>query len=756
MSLRQPSAIPLPAEAGSAARRCPLCEANCGLDVTIADGEIQSITPRRTAVLSNGFACKKGLSLAEHNADPDRLRRPLIRRDGILVEVGWREAYAEVERLLARVIERHGRTSVAIYRGNPNSSSLDRSTGSNQFARVLGTPQMYSAASVDANSAALAADWVFGVPWAVPVPDVERTSYLIVVGANPVDSNGSLLTAPNMSRRLKAIQQRGGKVVVLDPRRTRTADLADEHYFVTPGTDAVALLAMIHVIVAEDLVDLGAWATRVDGLDEMARAAAQYPPQRASSICGVPEHVLERLAREFASAPSASVYGRTGTCLQAFATLANVCINGLNVITGNVDRPGGAMFPLPAAGGPTVSAPAAGSRGRWATRVRGVSEFAGELPLGCLAEEMDTAGPDRVRALICMAGNPVLSAPNGARLKKAVGDLDCLISIDVYLSETARLADVVLPSPRWGTAGHYPSFATQMACRNYAVYSPPVLPLLPDERSDEETMLRLTLVARGQSIHGDVEPLKNEIVEAMAARASRTLASQGFELSTTDVVDRLAGGSMAAKLLDISLRLGPYGDRFDAASGGLSLQTLVDSPDGIDLGPLEPRLADFIGTPNGHIQLAPALLAGQVAELDSYVAQVPTLRLFGRRGRKSLNSWLHNLPSMGTDRCTAQLHPEEARRWAVEDGQDIVLTGPAGQVRLTAEFTTDVMPGTVCVPHGFGHSEVAGGPRRAAAQDGPSINDITDDRALDISGNAGFNGTPVSIAPARLSPYPPL
>jgi len=731
-------------------RRCHLCEAACGLDIEFDGDRPVGARGRRTAVLSAGYVCAKGSALLDIDADPDRLRRPLVRRDGELVEVSWEEAFAEAAARLRPVIEEHGRHTVAVYSGNPGGSTELFFKAA--LIHALSTPHIYSAASVDASSKAFASGLLFGVPWSTAVPDLDNTDHLLIVGANPVDSNGSLLTAPNMAARLRAIRASGGKVVVLDPRRTRTAEQADEHHFIRPGTDALALFAMVHTLFEEGLVDLRHLDGRVEGVAELGALASPFTPEAVADRCGIPAPTLRRLARDLAAAPSAAVYGRVGTSTQAFGMLASFLIDALNVLTGNLDRRGGAMFPLPAQGSPTTHGkpgPGRGMRwGRWQSRVRGLKEFAGELPVAALAEEIDTPGDDRVRAAIFIAGNPVLSTPNGGRLDAALPMLDCQISIDIYLNETSRHAHVVFPSPRLLTRGHAQGFATWNACQNFYDYSPPLLAREPGELGDGEILMRLTAIVEGRD--PNAEDVDDRMAAFVAQRAAA--AAQQFGITADDVLASLDAGEPAEQLVELNIRSGPYGDRFGQWPEGLTFRQLREAPDGVDLGPLQPRVDEILRTASGKIELAPEPVAIDSTRLAAALAEpVPGLLLFGRRDRRSMNSWLHNVGRLTTesDRCTVQLHPLDAAEAGVVSGQAVVVTSRVGSVTAPVEVTDAVMPGSVCVPHGFGHGKAADSLRVAALTPGASANDLTDDGVVEPwSSVAVFSGVPVQVAPA--------
>ncbi|TML82824.1 MAG: molybdopterin oxidoreductase family protein, partial [Actinobacteria bacterium] len=557
---------------------CPLCEATCGLEFEIGEGErVLRIRGDADDALSHGFVCPKGASLKPLHEDPDRLRTPLIRRNGRLEEATWDEAFAEVERRLPPLLEEHGRDAVAVYIGNPAAHNLATLLYGRVLIKALGTKNIYSASTVDQMPKQISAGLMFGTILSVPVPDVDRTDHLMILGANPLQSNGSLLTAPDMRGRIRRIRERGGKVVVIDPRRTRTAEHADEHHFVRPGTDALLLFGLVHTIFDERLDDPGPVGDHVDGLDVVRELARDFAPERVADACGIEAPEIRRMARELAAAPSAGVYGRIGTCTQEFGTLASWLVDVLNVVTGNLDRPGGAMFPRAAAGQPnSLGAPRRGrgvKLGRWTSRVRGLPEAYGELPVVCLAEEIDTPGEGQVRALVTVAGNPTVSTPNAARLTRAIEGLDFMLSVDVYVNETTRHADVVLPGPSPLQRPHYDLALYQLAVRNVANYSPPVIEPDPDIPPEWRTLLRLAGIAAGQGAEADVDAL-DDLVAAEAVRRGVGRPGPLEGRDPGEVLAELDGRGGPERLLDVALRAGPY---------DLTLADLEAAPHGIDL-----------------------------------------------------------------------------------------------------------------------------------------------------------------------------
>ncbi|MEA2351763.1 MAG: hypothetical protein QOJ14_177 [Thermoleophilaceae bacterium] len=729
---------------------CPLCEATCGLELTLANGDgVVGIRGDAEDVFSHGFICPKGASLKALHEDPDRLKTPLVRRHGELVEATWDEAFEEIERRLPPLLEQHGRDAAAVYLGNPGAHNLASLLYGRVFVKALGTRNIYSASTVDQMPKQVSAGLMFGTILSVPVPDVDRTDHLIILGANPLHSNGSLLTAPDMRGRLRGIRKRGGKIVVIDPRRTRTAEEADEHHFIRPGTDALLLFGLVHVILDEGLDAPGALAEHVNGMDAVRRLAPAFEPERVAPACGIPPDDIRRMARELATARSAAVYGRIGTCTQEFGTLASWLVDVLNVITGNLDRPGGAMFPKAAAGQPNSQGAGGSGRGvtigRWHSRVRGLAEAYGELPVACLAEEIDTPGEGQVRALVTVAGNPAVSTPNSGRLTAALEGLDFMLSLDVYVNETTRHADVILPGPSPLQRPHYDLALYQLAVRNVANYTPPVIEPDLDMPQEWETLLRLTGVVAGQGADADIEALDDlvagELARRETARAGGSLEGQDPAELLAAVADRRG----PERLLDLSLRAGPY---------DLTLADLEAAPHGVDLGALEPRVPEVLRTRSGRIELAPEEI---VADVDRLRAALDRHRnggmvLVGRRHLRSNNSWMHNLEPLvrGKERCTAHVHPDDAERLGLVDGEPALVSSRAGAVEVPVEVTDAVMPGVVSIPHGWGHDVDGIRLEVASAHAGANSNILADETLVDpLSGNAVLNGIPVELAPVR-------
>jgi len=723
---------------------CPLCEATCGIVVETEGRTIRSVRGDPDDPFSRGYICPKAWGNKALADDPDRLRAPQVRQGGELREASWDQAQAAAIDQLTAVRAAHGPDAIAIYIGNPAAHSLDLMLYGPVLIRALGTKQRYSASSADQLPKMVGAALMFGGGLTVPVPDLDRTDRLLILGGNPRASNGSLMTAPDVPGRLDAILARGGKVVVVDPRRSETAAEASEHVFIRPGTDALLLLAMVHVLFAEDRVRLGAADGHVRGLDEVRAIAARFAPERVAAACGVDAATIRRLARDHADAPTAACYGRIGTTCQEFGTLASWAVDLVNALTGNLDRPGGAMFTNPAALPGRFRGRAAARFGRFASRVRGLPEMFGELPIATLADEIEAGG---VRALVTVAGNPLLSAPGAGRLAAAIASLDVRVAIDPYVNETTRLADVILPPPGPLERDAYDLALYQLAVRNVAKFAP-ALPRADGTPAEWELVLGLAKGMMGMA----AAPLAaaDDVVARELVR--RELDGAGLDLTVDDALAALGDRRGPARLVDFLVRVGPYGDRFGAAPGGLTLDGLLAAPHGVDLGPLAPRLPDVLRTADGLIDLAPAAIVADLDRLEASLDAAPApLVLVGRRHLRSNNSWMHNLPALikGPPRCTLLVHPDDAARLGLADGAPARITSRVGEVVAPVAISEEVMPGVVSLPHGFGHDLAGARTAVATGHAGVNVNLLSDDARLDVpSGNAAFNGVPVTVAPA--------
>jgi len=731
-------------------RTCPLCEATCGLEISHRNGQIVRIRGDREDVFSNGFICPKGSTLGKLDEDPDRLRTPLIKRDGRHVAATWDEAFELIDERLGPIIAAHGADAVAVYLGNPNVHSMSGALYTRGLLKVLRTRSVFSAATVDQMPKHVTSGHMFGHPDLIPVPDLDRTDYLLMLGANPLESNGSLATAPDWPGRMKAISSRGGKVVVVDPVSTKTAKAADEHLAIRPGTDALFLFALAHVLFEEDLVSLGRLDGHVAGLDDVAGAVLDFDPPSVADACGIPADTTVRIARELAASPSAAVYGRIGTHTTRFGTMASWMVDVLNVLTGNLDRPGGAMFPLAAHERPRSRRQF--TTGRWVSRVSGLPEVRGELPVAALAEEIMEPGDGRIRALVTIAGNPILSTPDSDRLDEALAGLDFMVSLDVYLNETTRRADVVLPGTTPLRRSHYDFAFYQLAVRNVANYSPPLYDLPEGTLSEWEALLRLGGIVTGMGPHADTKTLDDMMFATMVGSAVADPASPVHGREPEEIMEGSRPEGGPERVLDFMLRLGPYGDAYGAMADGMSLATLETSPHGVDLGPLQSRFPSDLCTPSGSVELAPPALLDDVPRLrEAMTGPIhDELLLVGRRDVRSNNSWMHNVDVLvkGKERCTLRINPADAARLGIVDGEVAKVSTEAGSVVAPVEITGDMMTGVVSLPHGWGHDMDGAAMSVASTRPGVNANRLSTGDLDPLSGNAVLNGIPVEVVPA--------
>jgi anaerobic selenocysteine-containing dehydrogenase len=742
-------------------RTCPFCEATCGLEVRMRGDEVVSVRGDDEDVFSHGFLCPKSQGLKQLHEDPDLLTKPLVRRDGELREASWEEAFAEVDRRLTPILAEFGRDAVAVYLGNPSAHSLGPMIYGQAFLKALGSRNIYSASTVDQMPKQVAAGLMFGAGLSVPVPDVDRTDHLLILGANPLVSNGSLLTAPDMRGRIRAIRERGGKVVVIDPRRTRTAQEASEHHFIRPGTDAALLFAIANVLLEEGLADPGRLAEHAVGAEQIGALAQPFTPEAVAPVCRIAADEIRRMARELAAAERAAVYARIGTTTQRFGTLASWLVDVVNYLTGNLDREGGAMFPLAAVAQRNSAGKGPHGKGvkigRWTSRVRGLPEVYGELPVVCLAEEITTPGDGQVHALVTIAGNPAVSTPDAAALEEAIETLDFQLAIDIYVNETTRHADVILPAPEPLAKAHYDFALYQLAVRSVANWSPPVIDRAPGQPDEWEILLRLAGIAAGQGPDADLEAWDRLVVDTLIRRDVALPDSRLEGRDPAMIMDALDGCG-PARVLDFMLRAGPFGDAFGADPGGLTLEKLEQSPHGVDLGPMRPRIPDVLRTPSGKVELAPEEIVGDVPRLAALLngatgngsANGNAMVLIGRRQLRSNNSWMHNLPALvkGKDRCTVWVHPDDAERLGLADGGRARVSSAVGALEAPVEITDEIMPGVVSIPHGWGHDAPGVQLRVAAEHAGVNSNLLAPTEVDPLSGNAVLNGIPVELSAA--------
>lgn len=710
-------------------RTCNLCEAMCGLVIHLDGETILSIQGDKEDPFSQGHICPKAVALQDIYHDPDRLREPMRRTAHGWEVIGWDEAFEEVISNLKRIQKEHGRDAVGIYQGNPNVHNLGSLLFGPPFIRTLRTRNIFSATSVDQLPHHFAAYFMFGHFLLLPIPDIDRTDYLLMLGANPLASNGSLMTAPGVAERLKGIRQRGGQVIVVDPRRTESAAVATSHLFIRPGSDALFLLALLHTVETEQLATPGRLAEVTDGLERVRAIVADFAPEQVAGRVGIPAERIREVARDFCAAPSAVCYGRVGLSTQPFGGLCQWLITLLNLVTGNLDRPGGAMFTTPALDvvALTPHMGTAGRHGRYHSRVRGLPEFGGELPVAALAEEILTEGEGQIRALITNAGNPVLSTPNGRQVEQALASLEFMVAIDIYLNETTRHAHIILPPTTGLETEHYDLVFHALAVRNTAKYSSALFAPAPDAKHDWEILRELRLRMEGGGT-----------TERTSPRARR------------DRFRRLP----PSKLIDLGLRFGPYGG-WGGKRGDqrLSLRVLREAVHGVDLGPLEPCLPERLTTPGKRIQATPDLLVQDLQRLRAQAVVYESvdgydLALIGRRQLRSNNSWMHNSERLvrGKERCTLLLHPDDATARGIADGERVRVRSRVGEVELQAEVTEGIMPGVVSIPHGWGHHRPGTRLETAQQHAGVSLNDLTDERMLDeLTGTTAFSGVPVQV-----------
>ena len=707
-------------------RTCNLTEAMCGIEITVRADKSLDIRGDKDDPFSRGYICPKAVALQDIYYDKDRLKHPVRRTQNGWQRIGWDEAFDEVAQNLKRINRKYGRNSIATYLGNPTVHNYGALLFAPGFIRSLHTRNRFSATSVDQLAHHLAAYLMFGHQLLLPVPDLDRTDFFLILGANPAVSNGSMMTAPGMSRRLQDIQKRGGKVILIDPRFTETARLADRHLFIKPGNDVLLLLALLHVVFDEGLTRVGPMAAFTKGVDVIGSLVAEFPPEKVASITGIDSDQIRLLAKEFAAAESAVCYGRVGVSTQEFGGVCQWLINVLNIVTGNLDRPGGAMFTLPAFDpltAPEGLAPR-GSFARWHSRVRKLPEFAGELPVVTLAEEILTEGPGQVKALVTSAGNPVLSTPNGRELDRALAGLEFMVSIDPYINETTRHAHIILPPSSSLERTHYDVAFHVLAVHNTTKFSPALFQPEAETRHDWEIFVELQTRMEHQGLFG---------------RVKRKFIKQFFG---------------PERILDLGLRFGPYGAGVKPFSKGLTLRKLKEAAHGIDLGPLSSCLPRRLRTADKRIELAPEVLVKDVERVKAKLLHTASLHsngdllLIGRRQLRSNNSWMHNSQRLlrGKPQCTILMHPADAAKRHLRAGQRVSVRSRVGSVEVLIEISEEMMPGVVSIPHGWGHDRTGIQLEVAQQHAGESINDLTDNLTIDaLCGTAAFNGTSVAV-----------
>jgi anaerobic selenocysteine-containing dehydrogenase len=740
-------------ERRSVHRVCPFCEATCGLRLEVDGERIVSVRGDKEDPFSRGFICPKAHGVKELTHDPDRLRRPLRRTPTGWREISWEEAFEEVGARLLEVREKHGNDAIGMYTGNPVVHELGAVMYRPVLVRALASKSLFNSSAIDTLPKIVQTGLMFGrhFPTAVPVPDIDRTQHLLIVGANPMVSHGSLMTMPDAPGRLRGVLERGGKIVVIDPRKSETAKLASEHHFIRPGSDAAFLLALVHTLFAEGLVKLGAAAGLVNGLDEVEAVAREFAPEAVAGFCGIAAPEIRRIAQELAAAESAACYGRLGTCVQEFGTLASWGCELVNILTGNLDRPGGVMFTTPAA--PIDAALPKGKGfeiGRFRSRVSGQPEVEGLIPSSTMAEEMLTPGPGQVRAMILLMTNPVRSAANSEQLERAFAGLDFLVAVDFYLNETTRHAHIILPTPSPAEQEGYEIGLYLLSVRNVAKWSQRAVPAPEGTPETWQVLSRIAATLMGLGAL-PAQAVDDVVLKTFAAGAVDGSPWPG--LTVDEVVAKVEGGIGPERLVDMLLRIGPYGDGFGRRPGGLTLAKLRKAPHGIDLGPLVPRLKEVINTESGAIELAPRTMLDDLPRLRARLAQgADELVLIGRRDMRCSNSFMHNLPALvkGKDRCTLLVSRADAGRIGLVHGGSARVSSRVGSLVAPIEVSDDLMPGVVSLPHGWGHDVEQTRLTVAKQHPGVNTNVLTDDRAYDVaSGTAVLFGTPVRIEPAQ-------
>lgn len=730
-------------------RICPFCEAMCGLEITTQDQQVVAVKGAKDDVFSHGYICPKGFAIKDLHEDPDRLRQPMIKRNGRFEPASWEEAYQEIENRLLPIIDQYGPHAVGFTIGNPAAHKPSLLLYGRQLMSAVGSHNIFSASTLDQMPKQLSSGLMFGTFLSVAVPDIDRCDYLLMLGANPMASNGSLWTVPDFRGRLKAMQKRGGRLVVIDPRKTETAQLADCHLPIRPGADAYFLLGLAKALKTAQLINLKNLADHTHGLDTFLAALDRFELPELSARCGISVEAIEKIARDLAQSPAGAVYGRIGTCTQSFGTLTSWLVDVINILTGHLDQPGGMMFPKAAAFAANTVGKAGIGRGvihgRRKSRVRQAPEVMGEFPIAALAEEIEIPGKDQVRALFTFASNPVLSSPNGPRLAKALDNLDFMVSLDIYITETTQYADVILPAPSPLEESHYDVVFPQFAVRNAARYSKPILSKPEGFPSEWQTLLRLKAIVERRGWNIDVRAEDDEVI---AKEVAKSVPAPQVEF----VLKALSKRQGPDRLADFALRGGPHGDLFGLKPDGLNLDKVAAAENGIDLGALTPRIPEVLRTASGKIELAPEYCLKDLDRLARAISEpVPEMVLTGRRQVRSNNSWMHNLPVLakGPFRCTAMIHPADAQKYGLKDGGQMILSRAGRSITAVVEINDEMMPGVVSIPHGWGHDQGNANQSLAKQRPGTNLNVLMDENDIDpLSGTSVLTGLPVEIAAA--------
>ncbi len=737
-------------------RTCPLCEAMCGLEITVRGDAVTRIRPRKEDVFSKGHICPKGTTLGQLHSDPTRLRGPVVRDGEGFREVSWDEAFETCARLIHGVVAEHGIDAVTAYVGNPAAHTFSIGRYLGVLIGMSGIPRIYSAGTVDQWPKNVTAALMYGGMWTIPVPDVQRSDFMVLMGANPQASQGSLMACANVLGELDRIRAEGGKVIVIDPRRTGTVRHASEWIPIMPGTDAALLLAIVNVLYAEGLVDLGGLDDILLGVEQLEALAAPFTPERVAETCQIPAERIRELAHEISAAEHGVVYGRIGLCNQEFGTLSSWLIDVVNILTGSFDVPGGLMFPTPVNWTvgvlPTPAEPGTpGSEtgpefGRWRSRVRGAPEVLGQVPVSCMAEEIDTPGDGQIKALITVAGNPALSAPGAARLEKALPMLDAMISVDNWINETTKHAHVILPGLSPLEQPHFDDLLWQFSVRSAGKWSDAIFPPADGRPGEWEVLVRLGGIISGQQASEvDVAALDDGFFDFL-------VAVNGLDPET--VKAHYASGG-PERMLDLSLRTGPFGDRYGENPGGVTLQTFKDNPDGLDFGPMVSKVRQVLRTPSGKVEVAPEYVISDIPRLlERLDRPADSLVLTSRRHLRSNNSWMHQVDTLvgGSNRCTLLMNPKDAARCGVLDRELVRVTSEAGCVDVELQVSDEMMAGVVSLPHGWGHTVSGAQAGVDPAHAGVNTNLLAPPHLVDVpSGNAVVNGFPVTVTRSQAS-----
>lgn len=708
-------------------RVCNLCEAMCGLEISHDGHKVIAVKGDKEDPLSKGSICPKGVLIDKLHSDPNRLKKPLLKQEnGEWKEIGWEKALDIVGEKINETRKKYGNDAVGLYLGNPTVHNFGMMIMTGELKRMLGTKNSFSPTSMDQLPHHFMGYYMYGHPLNIPIPDIDRTQYIIMFGANPIASNGSLMSAPGIHKRLLNIQKRGGKVVQFDPRRNETSRIVDEHHFIKPSTDIYFLLGMLHLIQKNNWITLGHLETHITGLEKLKDIAAEFTPEKVAKITGVAEEVIIRVTKEYVLEEKAVLYGRMGMSTQEHGGLCHWLSGVINILTGHLDKPGGAMFTKPAFDIKRASK-FEKLHGRWKSRVRGLDEFEGEFPVSVMAEEMLTPGEGQIKALITYAGNPALSTPNAKRLEEALPNLDFMVSIDIFLNETTRHADIILPPPSHLEIEHYDLIFNLISVSNNVKFSEPLF-------KKEENQLYDWQIAK-------------ELIKRLA-KVSDKKSSKIFEWFTPK------------QLLNLGLLIGPYGKLSHPSRwfSGLNLKKVIDSKHGISLGTLKPRIPEVLLTEDGAINIADDVfikglekVKEQFQKYGDKTTSEKEFLLIGRRHLRTNNSWMHNIETLakGKNKCTVMMHPADAQKLKLIDKQEVKVSSKTGNINIPVEVTENIMPGVVSIPHGFGHNkkgtqlDIASKPVYA----GVSVNDITDHNRIDpVTGNAAFSGQTVSIS----------